>query len=694
MIFNNERGFIMRSFLLIVLLLNLFFAVRQAYGDDGDTTIEITTELTAEEMAEIAAYEKAMKEKAEKEKAKADSIATVKAELEKAEAIRLANLKAAEEKAAQDKAAADKLALEKAEQERLAKLKLEQEAAEKEKAKADSIATVKAELEKAEAIRLANLKAAEEKAAQDKAAADKLALEKAEQERLAKLKLEQEAALKEKAKADPLLAGIELEEDAPPVIQDVTPVKAEEPVPAVEPSAPVTPPVPVHVETEAERIERLTGLIQNIFDGKNSKMDDIIAGDDPELNGYISNIQAAPFDNNLLSFEVTVPDDKAIKLVLYNIESQFLIQVSAVENYEQAVRMMPYPVMDRGANWHPDKNYMVFYSNGFENRDQLYIAQITDPHLTDAAAVKVSRLELTEEKGTINFCSYPDFNSSGEDIFFTLKIEKESKKQKYSDDMNIAVVRNVFQYKEADFKNAKYSMCISKKLDQLKPICSPIVPYIFAFCSYKKEMTPGRGYAQYELVVYNMKDKTATTVDDMSGFTDYPYQWDPSGRFLYFCKALPLPKTPQGLRDKRTNIINLQVAEITAGETEINSQILKNSNSEVIMGDVATKDNGIGFFGDNLVFMGKYDPYESIFMVDMKKWMANDGFYAKQLPIDLDNDFPVLTKDSFLFLRYEWFEKTQTTVSTIARIFYEPKVDEEAERVKKERREKKKNKKK
>jgi hypothetical protein len=499
---------------------------------------------------------------------------------------------------------------------------------------------------------------------------------------------------------DDWLLGAELEEDVP-AIEITVPVTEEEPVVVKdEPAQVINEPIPVEepavpaalVETESERTERISALIQNIFDGKNLNMEDIIAGDDPELNGYISNIQAAPFDNNLLSFEVTSSEDKSIKLILYNIESQFLIQVSSIEDYEKNIKRISYPVLDRGANWHPDKNYMAFYSNGFENRDQIFIVEITDPHLMDESGVKVSRIDFEEPKGTVNHCMYADFNSTGEDLFFTIKVQKESKKDKVADDMNIAVVRKLFQYKDADFKGAKYTFCIKKQFDQLRPVCSPTIPYVFAFVSYKKDMIPGKGYSEYSLNIYNMKDKTGTTVDNMSGFTDYPYQWSPSGNKLFYCKALPISRTPLDLREKRTNIINLQVAAVSLNENKIASKIVKNESSEIIMGDVSTKDNGIGFLGDDIVFMGKFDPYESIFMVDMKKWHANDGFYAKQLAISLDNDFPVLTKDAFLFLRYEYFKTS--TVSTISRIFYEPKVDEEALKAKKERREKKKNRKK
>jgi len=101
----------------------------------------------------------------------------------------------------------------------------------------------------------------------------------------------------------------------------------------------------------------------------------------------------------------------------------------------------------------------------------------------------------------------------------------------------------------------------------------------------------------------------------------------------------------------------------------------------------------MAFVSDDLLLMAKYDPYESIFLVDMNKWRKNDGFYIKQLPLPDDTDFPVLGKDSFIFLKYQYFtmpDNTIKTVSTVNTIPYEPKIDEEALRKKQERRAKKK----
>ncbi|MBU4487161.1 MAG: hypothetical protein KKD38_09570 [Candidatus Delongbacteria bacterium] len=442
---------------------------------------------------------------------------------------------------------------------------------------------------------------------------------------------------------------------------------------------------------EEDTYSKMRIFLENIFDGKNVNTEDIIAGDDPELNGYISNIQIAPFDNNIISFEVTAPGDPSVKLVLYNIESQFVMRISAIEDYEQNIKMIPFPVKEMGANWHPSKNIFVFYSNGYENREQLFVVEVLDPHLMDESGIKISRIDFEEPKGTVNSCLYPDFNSTGDDIYFTVKIQKEDIKQKYNKAYNIAVADNILQYKETGFSKVKYDLMFNKKHDQIKPVCSPADPNVFAYISHKKEVKDGYGYANYYIIVYNRSNKTGVIVDNLSGFTDYPFQWSPTGNNLFYCNALSLSKTSKKFRDKRINKINLQVAEIGIETDKITSNIEKNANSEVIMGDVATKDKGMAFVGDNMVLMAKFDPYESIFLVDMNKWKANTGFYVKQLPIAQDNDFPVLANDGFIFLKYECFKTA--TVSSICKIPYEPKIDEEALKAKEERRKNRKSKK-
>jgi hypothetical protein len=439
---------------------------------------------------------------------------------------------------------------------------------------------------------------------------------------------------------------------------------------------------------KAEEFSKLPMFIENIFDGKNASPEDVITGDDPEVNGYIMNVQAAPFYDKLLSFEVANDAEKSVRLVLYNTESQFLVQISAVDNYDNKIKMMPYPVKDQKVSWHPGKGFFVFQSNGYENRDQLYIVEIVDQYLMEENSVKISRINFDEPKKTINYCMHGDFNASGDDLYFTVRIQKEDKNEKYNKYNNIAVAKDIFKYKDSGYSKVKYELLFNKKFDQLKPVCSPTHPNLIAFVSHKKDVKEGFGYSEYSLVVYDDSSKSTVVVDNMSGFTDYPCQWSPSGKKLFYCKALPLTKTNQKFRDQRINTINLQVADIGMKAGKLTSTLEKNATSEVIMGDVATKYNGIAFVGDDLVLMAKFDPYESIFLVDMNKWRNNDGFYVKQMPIDRDNDYPVVTSDAFVYLRYDYYK--ESTVSTVARIVYEPKIDEEAQRKKAERRAKKK----
>jgi hypothetical protein len=303
-------------------------------------------------------------------------------------------------------------------------------------------------------------------------------------------------------------------------------------------------------------------------------------------------------------------------------------------------------------------------------------------------SIKITRIDFKEPRGTINHCIHPEFNSTGKDLYFTVRIQKEDKNQRYNRYNNIALVKDIFKYKDNDFSGISYQLLFNKNYDQLKPVCSTKDPDLFAFVSYNKDFKDGFGYADYSLVVHDVKSKATAVVGRMNGFRDYPYQWGPSGKKLYFTKAAPISETPRDFRDDRINKINLHVADVDVKENGIEIEYESNQNSDIILGDVATKDYGMAFIGDDLVLMAKYDPYEAIFMVDMEKWRTNDGFYIKQLPTQYENDYPVLTSENFYFLKYEYF--TEGTVSTISAIPYEPKIDEEAQRRKAERRAKKK----
>ncbi|MFO7810801.1 MAG: hypothetical protein R6V47_05475, partial [Candidatus Delongbacteria bacterium] len=294
------------------------------------------------------------------------------------------------------------------------------------------------------------------------------------------------------------------------------------------------------------------------------------------------------------------------------------------------------------------------------------------------------RIEFKEPEGTINQCLDPEFNSNGKDLYFTVRIQKEDKNSKYNKYNNIACVKDIFSFEKDGFADVDYELIFNKRFDQKKVVCSPADPNVFAFISYNKDFKDGYGYADYSLVIHDNESNKTEIIERMNGFRDYPYQWSPSGDKLFYTKAMSLSLTPRDFRDDRINKINLHAADIVTDPEKITITVEENESSDIILGDVATKEYGISFVDDDTVLMAKYDPYESIFMIDMKKWRLNEGFYVKQLPIPQENDFPVLTKEYFYFLRYDYYQ--EAVVSTICRIPYIVRIDEEALRKKKERR--------
>lgn len=417
---------------------------------------------------------------------------------------------------------------------------------------------------------------------------------------------------------------------------------------------------------------RINKYIDSFFNGKNLNIEELLMSDDPEINGFMRNIQVAPFDDRVISFEATYKNNGTVKIFLFNTESQLLLQVTSAESPNG------FEMQDMGVRWHPEKNWFVFYGNGREQREQIYVAEVVVPELFNKAAVRTYPVNFKKESDTIDYCLYPTLNATGNELYFCVKSISEAKGRKYRPNFNIAHVEDIFGYLDSGFKDVEYEIILQEKYDQVNPICSPTDPDLFAYISYKKAFKKDRGYAYYAIEIYNKRDKKITTVDKLNGFKDYEYQWNQTGDMIFYYAAHSLTETPKKFKDDRINILNLHAARIEKKlETIVNNddsekkeevlsvEILKNPYGEAIMGDVVAKSHGLAFVDSNRFLMSKYDPYNSIFLVDIDMWKS-EGFYIKKLPYQKDIDLPILTKDSFLFVRYDYYD--DVTLTTICRI--------------------------
>lgn len=373
---------------------------------------------------------------------------------------------------------------------------------------------------------------------------------------------------------------------------------------------------------------------------------EIINGQSLKIEGYISNLQAAPFNTELMSFEVTNDKDPSIKLYLLNVKTKNIFQVESSSYTAETKGKKKYYPKDRGVQWHPYKNWFVFYGNGLSNRDQLFICRVVVPELINNFAVNGYRIRLNENsKEEKSFCIDPCFDMTGDNIYFSRRVQLRDKKAKYNKSYNITLVKDVFQYRDFKFKDVEFKTVLDKRFDQVKPLCSPSDKNLVAYISKKNQPKKGEDYyAEYSINVYNSATSEVVTVDNMDGYYEYPFKWSSTGNQIFYFKALSLLRTPQKFIDDKVNQVNLHFAKINSSSTKTEVFIQTNPKTDILLEDVVAKDNSITFINENNIMLSKWDPYETIYLVDINLWKNSDRKYAQKIQFnqDFDTQYPIL----------------------------------------------------
>jgi len=373
---------------------------------------------------------------------------------------------------------------------------------------------------------------------------------------------------------------------------------------------------------------------------------EIINGQSLKIEGYISNLQAAPFNTELMSFEVTNDKDPSIKLYLLNVKTKNIFQVESSSYTAETKGKKKYYPKDRGVQWHPYKNWFVFYGNGLSNRDQLFICRVVVPELINNFAVNGYRIRLNENsKEEKSFCIDPCFDMTGDNIYFSRRVQLRDKKAKYNKSYNITLIKDVFQYRDFKFKDVEFKTVLDKRFDQVKPLCSPSDKNLVAYISKKNQPKKGEDYyAEYSINVYNSATSEVVTVDNMDGYYEYPFKWSSTGNQIFYFKALSLLRTPQKFIDDKVNQVNLHFAKINSSSTKTEVFIQTNPKTDILLEDVVAKDNSITFINENNIMLSKWDPYETIYLVDINLWKNSDRKYAQKIQFnqDFDTQYPIL----------------------------------------------------
>ncbi|MCK4978888.1 MAG: hypothetical protein KAS62_00760, partial [Candidatus Delongbacteria bacterium] len=386
-----------------------------------------------------------------------------------------------------------------------------------------------------------------------------------------------------------------------------------------------------------------------------NEVKELISSNHEEIgNGIISNLQMAPFNENLISFEVLDPDDPTIKLFLYNIEEEAIFQIESA-NYSTAKKgKKRYYLKDRGLVWHPTEKYFIFYGNGHQRRDQLFICKVLVPELINSFSVKGYMVDVREKMGIKGYYKEPHFNSTGDKVFFSRKIKKKDKKARYNRTYNITCIENLMQEESNKFKDIEFKVIADKKFDQLSPICSPTDPNLIAYISYKNRRKKGDDYYhEYSINIFNLKTEKITVIEKMDGYNNYPFQWSPSGNYIFYYKALSLLMTKQSFIDDKMNLLNLKFAKITKDGKTVKAFIQSNPKTDILLKDVKGAFGGISFINEENILTSRFDPYNVISLIDIQKWKDLNKKYATNLEFSNDVDTPKLIGNNLLFISYE-----------------------------------------
>ncbi|MDA3885212.1 MAG: hypothetical protein PF638_06420, partial [Candidatus Delongbacteria bacterium] len=120
-----------------------------------------------------------------------------------------------------------------------------------------------------------------------------------------------------------------------------------------------------------------------------STIENLVASEDPEIKGIISNLQVAPFSENIISFEVKYDSDvgmeadRTTKLFLYNVITKTMLRIESAKIDNNSSEESKFYTKDRSLAWHPTKNWFVFNGNGYKNRENIYICEIKDVELAN-----------------------------------------------------------------------------------------------------------------------------------------------------------------------------------------------------------------------------------------------------------------------------------------------------------------------
>ncbi len=371
-----------------------------------------------------------------------------------------------------------------------------------------------------------------------------------------------------------------------------------------------------------------------------------------ELEGEIKNLQIAPFDNNLISFEVQVSTQRKKEesyIVLYNLKNKKSFKIASKDYLPKKDTYGQRHFVDQDVAWHPTKNWFLFYGNSYKKRKSLFACKILNSELLNNYAVEVYRLKIEEQARGKRYYRNPCFDKDGNNLYFSRNTYfSRSNKTSY----NICRVGNMNSILETKNFEVQCEQVLDDKFDQFHPMPSPVNSSFVAYISFRNTKKRGQRnyYPEYSLNVINVETKEIFVLDKLDGYAKegYPFKWSNFNMDILYFKAIEIYKTPQDLVNDKLNILDAYAIHFNDKRNYFKPQLL--------LEDVRALWNGIGFLDQNHALISKYNEIGNGF--HLVNTITNESFKVER---PLEADYPIVyNNNKICFLNYDYIEASNS----------------------------------
>ena len=386
-----------------------------------------------------------------------------------------------------------------------------------------------------------------------------------------------------------------------------------------------------------------------------------ILSNNTELQGDINNIKIAPFNNDIISFELKKSKRETV-IYLYNISTKNLSKLNSIEYAYKKKRKLRYLVKEFDVEWHPSNNSFVYVSNAFKNRNKLYVCKILNNNLATKYSIHGYLIKLDEDKDEKSRCKSPSFDVTGNELVFSRR-SLFYKSSMY----DICLISNFNKsLKNNDYKDIAFETIVKKKYNQINPVFSPSFSNrLVAYNSFnnRKKKNQKKYTAKYNIEIIDLDTRVVYVLDEMEGFKSYPFIWSEEGKKLLYNKAKARLLVKQELINSGIDQVTLRIAEVRKVANKIFIMPISSNNGfSIILDDISGKKGDIAFFDENIVVSTKYnsDNSKGLVIIDLKKWRNGDKDYFQLLDIDLDAFNPIIANEGDLlsYIEYNYSRDT------------------------------------